>query len=315
MRDPYQVLGISRSAGEAEIKKAYRQLAKTYHPDRNANDPKAKDRFAEVNSAYEILGDEKKRAQFDRGEIDADGKPRFQGFEGFGGGRRPGGRGEGGFEGFNFGFGGGRGGRGGGAGGIGEDLFSIFGEAFRGGGAGERPGRGGAAARGDDLAATLTVSLEDIANEAKKRITLPTGREVDVVVPKGVADGQAIRLKGLGAVSPFGGEPGDVHLTIHIAPHEHFTIEGADLRVQVPVLLEDAVLGGTARVPTLSGAVEMKVPPMTSSGRVLRLRGKGLPRKDGTRGDLLAAVAIKLPEEADEELLAFARRRKAASAV
>lgn len=314
MRDPYDVLGVSKSANAAEIKKAYRKLAKTYHPDRNAKDPKAKDRFAEVNAAYEIVGDETKRAQFDRGEIDAEGKPRFQGFEGFG--RRPGaGRGEGGFEGFNFGFGPGgfsRGSRGGG--GLGEDLFSIFGEAFRGGGPGAERTRA-SSARGDDIAATLTVTLDDVVSEAKKRILLPTGREVDVVIPKGVSDGQVIRLRGLGATSPFGGEPGDVHLTIRIAPDDRFTVEGSDLRVQVPIDIEDAVLGGPVRVPTLSGAVEMKLPPMTSSGRVLRLRGKGLPRKDGTRGDLLAMVAIKLPDKADEDLLEFAHRRKAARAL
>jgi DnaJ-class molecular chaperone len=174
MRDPYDVLGVSRKASEAEIKKAYRKAAKAHHPDRS-KDPKAKDRFAEVNTAYEVIGDAAKRAQFDRGEIDADGKPRFQGFEGFPGG----GRGDpGDFESFTFGFGGGGpfgGRRARGA----DDIFShIFGE-----GVGERGRRGQPRARGEDIAATLTVSLEEVAGEAKKRITLPTGRDVDVVIP------------------------------------------------------------------------------------------------------------------------------------
>jgi DnaJ-class molecular chaperone len=309
MRDPYDILGVSRTATEAEIKKAYRKLAKAHHPDRNTSDPKAKDRFAEANAAYEILGEPEKRAQFDRGEIDAEGKPRFQGFEGFTGGRGGGGQAHG-FE-FEFPFGGrrGRGAAGGGGGGA-EDIFShLFGEGF---GAGQRGQP--RSARGEDLAAELTVTLEDVAQEAKKRITLPTGREVDVVVPKGVADGQTIRLRGLGRGGWNGGEAGDLLLTIRIAPHDRFTVEGQNLRVRLPVDLEDAILGATLRVPTLTGSVDMKIPPMTSSGRTFRLRGKGLPGKAGT-GDLLVTTEIKLPENADEALLDYAKGRRAARAV
>jgi DnaJ-class molecular chaperone len=309
MRDPYDILGVSRTATEAEIKKAYRKLAKAHHPDRNTSDPKAKDRFAEANAAYEILGEPEKRAQFDRGEIDAEGKPRFQGFEGFTGGRGGGGQAHG-FE-FEFPFGArrGRGAAGGGGGGA-EDIFShLFGEGF---GAGQRGQP--RSARGEDLAAELTVTLEDVAQEAKKRITLPTGREVDVVVPKGVADGQTIRLRGLGRGGWNGGEAGDLLLTIRIAPHDRFTVEGQNLRVRLPVDLEDAILGATLRVPTLTGSVDMKIPPMTSSGRTFRLRGKGLPGKAGT-GDLLVTTEIKLPENADEALLDYAKGRRAARAV
>jgi DnaJ-class molecular chaperone len=308
MRNPYDILGVARTASPAEIKKAFRKAAKAHHPDRNADDPKAKDKFAEVNAAYEILGDEKKRAQFDRGEIDAEGKPRFQGFEGFTG--RPGG-GHDGFESFSFGFGqggpfGGR--RGGGAGGgAADDIFSqLFGDAFR-----ERAGAQARTAprrRGEDVSATLDVTLEEIAGEAKKRVALPGGREIDVVIPKGVVDGQTIRLRGLGQ----GG--GDALLTVRIRPHERFTVEGENLRVRVPVGLDEAVLGGTVRVPTLTGAVDMTIPPMTSSGRTLRLRGKGLPGKDG-RGDLLATVEIRLPEKADDALLDYARRLRSEKAV
>jgi|tagenome__1003787_1003787.scaffolds.fasta_scaffold20716339_1 DnaJ-class molecular chaperone len=304
MRDPYDVLGISRTASEDDIKRAFRKLAKTHHPDRNASDPKAKDKFAEINAAYEILGDAAKRAQFDRGEIDAEGKPRFQGFQGFGdrGGSR-----ESGFEGFSFdfGFGGSNNGRGGSRSGVGDDIFSqLFGEAFRSAERGQR----GRRARGEDVSATLTITLEDIASEAKERVSLPTGREVEVTVPKGVADGQVIRLRGLGR---GGAEPGDALLTIRIAPHERFTPEGIDLRLRLPIDLEDAILGAKVRVPTLTGAVEMAIPPMTSSGRTFRLRGKGLPGKQG-RGDLLVTAEVRLPPDGDDLLLEYARKRKAA---
>jgi DnaJ-class molecular chaperone len=317
MRNPYDVLGVPRSADEAEIKKAFRKLAKTYHPDRNADDPKAKDKFAEVNSAYEILGDATKRAQFDRGEIDAEGKPRFQGFEGFGGGRG----GARGAEDFGFGFNAGgpfgerRSSRGAGAGADpGEDFFSqIFGEAFRSAGDGMKQGRARPRSqKGEDVNATLTVTLEEVANEAKKRLRLPTGRDVDVVIPKGVSDGQVIRLRGLGAGAP-GVDPGDALLTIKIAPHDRFTPEGSNLRLRLPIEIEEAVLGGSIRVPTLTGAVEMNIPPMTSSGRTFRLRGKGLPGKAGP-GDLLVTVEIRLPEVVDEELLTYARKRRSAKA-
>jgi len=304
VRNPYDVLGVTREASEAEIKKAFRKAAKASHPDRNKNDPKAKDRFAEINAAYEILGDAKKRAQFDRGEIDAEGKPRFGGFEGFSGR-------EGDFADFGFGFGragGGARARGGaqGTGGSDEFFSQIFGEAFRTAGR-AGGGRARAAVKGDDLSATLTVTLEDIARDDKKRVRLGE-REVDVALPKGVVDGQVIRLRGLGQEG-FGGEPGDALLTIRIAPHDRFTMEGANLRVRVPIELEKAILGGTVRVPTPTGTVEMTVPPMTSSGRTLRLRGRGLPGKSGP-GDLLVTTEIKLPEKADEELLEYARKRR-----
>jgi DnaJ-class molecular chaperone len=299
MADPYKVLNVQKGASEAEIKRAFRKLAKEHHPDRNANDPKAQDRFAQINQAYEILGDPAKKAQFDRGEIDADGKPRFQGFEGFGAG---GGGGREGFEGFSFGFGQGAGARGGG--GASDDVFShIFGEAMRGNRQRSR--------RGEDFQATLTVSVDDLAGERKQRIGLPSGREVEVSLPAGVTDGQTIRLRGLGSPGTGGADAGDVLLTVRIAPHENFTISGSDLKTRVPLDLEDAVLGGKVRVPTPTGEVEMSVPPMTSSGRTFRLRGRGLPGKGG-RGDLLASVDIRLPDGADEALTEYARTRRAA---
>ncbi len=310
MRNPYDVLGVSRSASEAEIKKAFRKLAKTYHPDRNADDPKAKDKFAEVNSAYEILGDADKRKQFDRGEIDAEGKPRFQGFEGFGGGRNGGSQG---FEGFGFG---GRRTRGF-TGGDTNDFFSeLFGEAFRAAGAEgmrQQQSRARPQQKGEDVSATLTVTLEDVAAEAKKRIRLPTGRDLEVVIPKGVSDGQVIRLRGQGQGAP-GIDPGDALLTIKIAPHERFTMEGANLRSRLPIQIEEAILGGSVRIPTLTGAVSMNIPPMTDSGRTFRLRGKGLPQKGGDFGDLLVTVEIKLPQVVDESLMEYARKQRSAKA-
>lgn len=306
MRNPYDVLGVAKGAGEADIKKAYRRLAKTYHPDRNKDDAKAKDRFAEANSAYEILGDAAKRAQFDRGEIDADGRPRATGFEGFGGQ---------GARGSAFDFGNAARSRGGAGGGVGEDIFShLFGEAFRTGGAGAGGGPRAAPMRGEDVSAELSVTLEQVASEEKLRLGLPGGREVDVMVPRGVADGQVIRLRGLGQPGGPRSEPGDALLTIRILPHAVFRMEGADLRATVDVPLEDAILGGSIRVPTLTGAVEMKMPAMTSSGRTFRLKGKGLPRKDGSRGDLLATTAIALPASDDAALTDYALARRTARA-
>ncbi|WP_210497192.1 DnaJ C-terminal domain-containing protein [Microvirga antarctica] len=313
MRDPYEILGVPRSATEAEVKKAYRKLAKVHHPDRNKDDVKAKDKFAELNSAYEIVGDKEKRAQFDRGEIDAEGKPRFQGFEGFGAGRGGGRQQD--FSDFNFNAGGPFGGRRTTRGpDPAEDIFSHF---FSGGfppGAEAQQRRGGRAQKqkGDDVEAVLTVSLEDVASEAKKRLRLPTGRDVDVVIPKGVADGQVIRLRGLGQGGPHA-EPGDALLTIRFAPHERFTPDGSDLRLTLPIAIEDAVLGGAVRIPTLTGAVSMTIPPMTNSGRTFRLRGKGLPGKTGA-GDILATAAIQLPDVVDEDLLAYARKRRGTDA-
>lgn len=296
MRDPYTVLGVPRSASEAEVKKAFRRLAKQHHPDRNANDPSAKEKFAELNSAYEIVGDADKRARFDRGEIGADGKPKFQGFDGFGGGGRRGGFESGEPDPF---------------GGRGFDPSSIFGDMFA---DAMRRGGGGSGARahpkGQDIEAQLVVTLADIATRATKRLKLPTGREVEVGVPKSVTDGKVIRLKGLGHPSPYAGEPGDVLLTLKVAVDPRFTVEGRDLRTRISVPLADAVLGGAVRVPTLQGDVEMTLPAMTSSGRAFRLRGKGLPGDTGQPdGDLYAVTEVALPER-DDDLTALMRRRK-----
>jgi DnaJ-class molecular chaperone len=311
MRDPYEVLGVPRSANAAAIKSAYRKLAKKHHPDANKNDPKAAARFSELNSANEILGDEEKRKQFDRGEIDAEGKPRFQGFPG-GDPRARAGRG-GGFETHTFRSGGaGPGGFAGGGGGGFEDILnSMFGGAA---GRGPRPGGGttfefdtGGIALDLDLSVAMTVSLEESVNGVEKRVRLPTGKELNVKIPAGVVAGQQIRLKGQGETSP-GHAPGDLLITVNIAPHRFFKVEGSDLRVELPITLYEAVLGGKVRVPTLGSAVELSIPKNTSSGRTFRLKGKGLPKPAGVPGDLFVTTRIMLPDGNDAELEALMQK-------
>lgn len=304
MRDPYDVLGVPKSASAADIKKAYRQLAKKYHPDRNKDDVKAKERFAEINTAYEIVGDEKKKAQFDRGEIGPDGKPR--GFEGFGAGpggfsrawsRAGGGPGD---QHYEFNFGGGKGG----AGGAGFDPSDLFADLFGGG----RRRAQATAARGDDVVATATVPLETAAKGGSARVILPSGRTLEVKIPAGVEDGQQIRLRGQGQPGLRGGEPGDALVTVKIAAHPWFRLEGRDLRLDLPVTIYEAALGAKVQTPTLDGKVELAVPAGSNGGRVLRLRGKGLPASDSKpAGDLYVALKIMLPEEPDAEFEARMR--------
>jgi DnaJ-class molecular chaperone len=307
MRDPYEVLGVSKAASPEDIKKAYRKLAKKLHPDANKKDPKAANKFAELNGAYEIVGDDDKRKAFDRGEIDAEGKPRFHGFEGFGG--RPGGPGSGrggGFESFTWGPEGfrrttSRGGGAGGASGFEDILSSMFGGRGRGPGATFEAEDIGSAIRGQDVTATATITLNEAAHGGTRRLDLPIGKEIEFKIPPGIMDGKQIRLRGQGMPAPHGGPPGDVLITVSIAPHPIFKVDGQDLRLDLPVTLDEAVLGSKVRVPTLDGAVELAIPANTSSGRTFRLKGKGLPGKKGA-GDLYAAVKIMLPDGKDAEL-------------
>lgn len=325
MRDPYDVLGVGRSAGADEIKKAYRRLAKKYHPDQNRSDPKAKEVFSEVNAAYEILGDDKKRGRFDRGEIDAEGKPKFTGA---------------GFD-FGAGFGGGAGGPHGGPGGRAagggafDDFFTdILGQAFGGGsrgfgggarGFGRGPGPGGGPGggpgashagatagprmhgKGEDITVELPVDLEQVVANAEVRVELPNGKSLDVRLPDGVVDRQQIRLKGQGQP---GTPVGDAIVTVVFRRHPLFTVDGHDLEVEVPIGLDEAVLGGRIRVSTLGGAVEINLPAGTTGGKALRLKGKGLPTKAGGHGNLYAKPRIVLPEGGDAELEAFLRARR-----
>ncbi|WP_185985216.1 DnaJ C-terminal domain-containing protein [Aureimonas mangrovi] len=315
MRDPYAVLGVAKSATDAEIKSAFRKLAKKYHPDANADDANAAARFNEANQAYEILGDKEKRGQFDRGEIDGEGKPKFQGFGGFGGSASGGASPFGGgarTRGFDFRSAAGADMGGGGFADFFEQAFSA---------AGARSGRSGftaarnAPVKGEDIKATLKVALEDVVSNKKVEAIFPNGKRLAIKLPDGVEDGQTIRLRGQGQPAPFPDSPaGDALVTIAFAEHPRFRVEGRDLHLDQPVSLEDAVLGGRVEVETLDGRIATKIAPWTS-GRVLRLKGKGLTKKGGGRGDLLVSLKIALPAEPDESLADFLRARRESGAV
>lgn len=286
--DPYKELGVSRGASADEIKKAFRKLAKELHPDKNPGNTVADERFKRITAAFDLLGDKDKRAKFDRGEIDADGREQFRGFGGAGG---PGGP-RSGPGGNPFGQGGAR------PGFENIDLDELFGGMF---GGGARPGgarAGGFPGKGQDVKATLEISLEDSISGATRRIQFSDGRMLDVAIPKGAADGQTIRLKGQGTPGR-GGPAGDALIELKVARHPVFTRDGADLTMDQPVALYDAVLGGKVPVRTPEGTVSMTIPPGSSSGKVLRLKGRGA-FADGKRGDLLARLMITLPEDAAE---------------
>lgn len=311
MANPYATLGVAKTASAAEIKSAYRKLAKQLHPDRNTDNPKAAERFATVTGAYDLLSDPDKRAKFDRGEIDADGNPAMP--FGFGGGA--GGAPGGGFRGFR---GDPRGGFstdfGGGA--EAADLGSLFEELLgaqtgRGRGAGMGAGMGGGfgrsapPARGANIAYRLTVPFIDAATRATQRITLADGGTVDLKLPAGVTTGTQMRLAGKGQAGPGGA--GDGIVTLTVADHPFFTRDGDDVRLDLPVTLVEAVAGARIRVPTVDGPVMLQVPKGASSGRTLRLKGKGFSRKGGgadARGDQLVTIQVDLPPD-DEALARF----------
>lgn len=307
MRDPYDVLGVPKNASSKDIKSAYRKLAKKYHPDQNPNDPQAKDQFAAANQAYEILGDEKQRAAFDRGEIGPDGKPLFHGYESAGGGdpfaafRQRGGD-------ANFDFRSASGHPFGGAsGGNAEDIFSeIFGDAFAGGG-NRQSARPRKVPKGDDISATLDISIEEMATAARVNAYFPDGRKLAIKLPDFVEDSQTIRLKGQGMQGPGGA--GDALVKIRLRAHPRYRVEGRDLHVDLPVQLRDAVLGATVPVETPTGRLGIKVPAWSSSDKIMRLKGKGLPLKNGGHGDLYAHVRIMLPSGGDQDIEALMRSK------
>jgi DnaJ-class molecular chaperone len=299
MRDPYEVLGVTKSANAAEIKSAYRRLAKKFHPDQS-KEARAKERFAEVGSAYEIVGDAKRRDAFDRGEIDAEGKPRHPGFEGFAGARQRARTGQG-FNHFEFDFGDGESNRGRGSGIDPDVLAELFGAAGM--------GRARKPQRGEDVSVVAAVPLTTVAAGGSVRVSLPTGKTLDVAVPVGVEEGRQIRLRGQGQPGARSDMAGDALVTIRYAPHPLFKVEGRDLRLDLPITLYEAALGAKVRAPTLTGEVEIAIPPGASSGRTLRLRGKGLPAVgDNRQGDILATLRIVLPAESDPEFLGLMRR-------
>jgi DnaJ-class molecular chaperone len=297
--DLYQRLGIQRGASEAEIKKAYRSLAKQLHPDRNQDNPQAAKRFGEVTAAYDLLSDKDKRARYDRGEIDEDGNPKSPfGGGGFGGGGfnpNAGGHPGAGFDNFQFNAG------------DGVDISDLF-EGLFGGAAGRRPGAGfrqraRAPQKGADVAYRLKVPFTDAVALKAQRIALADGKTIDVKLPKGLTDGTKIRLAGKGQEGPAG--RGDAIVTLEIAGHRFFTRDGQDVRLTLPVTLKEAVLGAKVKVPTADGPVMLTIPKGTSSGKTFRLKGKGFTAKDGKRGDQLVTVAIDLPAD-DAELRRFA---------
>ena len=288
--DPYKELGVARGASADEVKKAFRKLAKELHPDKNPGDKVSEERFKRITAAFDLLGDAEKRAKYDRGEIDADGREQYRAPPGGGGGR------SGGFGGF-----GGSGARGGFEDIDLEELFGAFGGAGRTAG---RGGFGGGASKGQDVRATLDISLEDAIAGTTRRIQFSDGRTLDVTIPKGASEGQVIRLKGQGAPGR-GGQAGDALIELKIAPHPVFKRDGADLTMDLPVSVPDAVLGGKIQVPTPEGAVMMTIPKGSNSGKMLRLKGRGA-HAAGKRGDLVAKLVVTLPETPDDELIRFA---------
>lgn len=287
-KNPYQVLGVTPSASDSEIRAAFRKLAKQYHPDRNPDDKAAEEKFKEVSAAFDILGDTEQRKKFDNGDIDADGRER--GFR-YGPGSRPGADG--------FGHAGGPG-----AGASFDDLGDIFADLF---GGGRGRGAGSGAMRGRDLRYRLEVDLLEAINGATKRVTMPDGRTLDLTIPAGLVDGQTLRLRGQGERGPTGGPAGDVYVEVKVKPHAIFERRGADIHIEAPITLKEAVLGGKITVPTVAGDVSVTVPRSSSSGAVLRLKGRGAPKGKGVRGDQYVKLKIVLPEGGDEELEEFVK--------
>jgi DnaJ-class molecular chaperone len=277
--DPYEVLGVKKDASADEIQKTYRRLAKKLHPDLNPGNKKAEEQFKDVSAAYALLSDPEKRARFDRGEIDATGQERpqqryYRDFADGGASRSY--TSDAGFADF-----------------ADEDLFSeLFG----------RRGRANLRMRGSDVHYQLEVDFLDAINGAKRQITLPDGEALEVTIPPGTRDGQVLRLHGKGRPGIGGGSPGDALIEIAVRPHPVFSRKGDDIHVELPISLDQAVLGGRVTVPTPSGPVTMSVPKWSNSGSTLRLKGKGVPRRGGARGDEYVTLKVMLPDKPDPEL-------------
>jgi DnaJ-class molecular chaperone len=294
-QDPYELLGVKRDATEAELRTAYHKLAKRYHPDLNPGKTEAAERFKAINQAYDILSDKEKRAKYDRGEIDATGAetPQARGFY------------------RDFADTGGQQRYSAGGGDLGaEDLEDILAQAF--GGAGRSAGFGRRQSgrafnmRGQDAHYSLTISFLDAANGTTRRITLPDGRTLDVRIPHGVRDGHVLRLKGQGHAGMGNGPHGDALVEVTIAPHPYFRREGDDIVVELPVTLQEAVIGTTLEVPTIKGKVRVTIPPGSGTGTRLRLRGRGV----GPNGHQYVELKVVHPPGDEPELAAFLRNWK-----
>ena len=295
MRDPYQILGLSRSASADDIKKAYRKLAKEHHPDLKPGNASNEERFKEISAAYTLLSDAEKRARFDRGEIDASGQDRHHGFGGrsranAGRSRAYSGAGDDSFFG-------------------GEDWFSdLFGGGRKRGGAAGSAGAsgGGSRSRGSDINYSVSVPFIEAAQGTKRRISLSNGKSIDVTVPPGTEDQAKLRLKGQGLPGAGGFGAGDAIVEVHVEAHPFFTRQGSDIHVEVPITLNEAVLGSTIRVPTVSGPVALKIPPGANTGSTLRLRGKGVMNQATKQaGDQYVKLKVVLPDPPDAELVKF----------
>jgi DnaJ-class molecular chaperone len=296
--DPYETLGVRREASQADIQKAYRRLAKKLHPDLNPGDKKAEEEFKRLSAAYDILGDADKRARFDRGEIDASGAeaPRQRYYRDFA-------EGEGarfytsdaGFADFA----------------DGDDIFSEF---FRSRGRSGSRGRSSFRMRGEDVHYHIDLDFLDAINGGKRQVTLGDGETIDITIPPGTRDGQVLRLRRKGRPGLGGGPPGDALIEIAVRPHPLFTRRGDDIHVELPVALADAVLGGKTTAPTPSGPVSLTIPKWSNTGTVLRLKGKGVPRPGGGRGDEYVTLKIMLPDRPDPELEQLIRQWAAARA-
>jgi len=291
MKDPYETLGLARGADAAALKRAYRKLAKKLHPDVNPGNAKIEQQFKEVSQAYDILGDTKKRAQFDSGEIDASGQQ-----TGWGGGRGGGRRG-GRHRPFDFGS----------ELNVEDIVSELFGGRGRGRSQGQRQGRGRAARqRGADVSYTAPIGFLEAATGAKKRIRLSDGKALEMKIPAGTEDRQTLRLKGQGQAGIGGAAAGDAFVEVHIEPHAYFSRQDSDIHLELPVTLQEAVLGATVKVPTVHGKVSMKIPPGSNTGATLRLRGKGtLDRKTGIKGNQYVKLKLTLPDKPDKELKKF----------
>ncbi|MEQ1888251.1 MAG: J domain-containing protein [Alphaproteobacteria bacterium] len=286
MRDPYEALGLPKTASAAEIKAAFRKQAKLCHPDTHPGDKKKADKFREISTAHEVLSDREKRAQYDRGELNADGSPRAQQRAYSHAGQRAGG-GASGFE-----------------AGVNDDFLAEFFSGLR--GAGRRQAR----ARGEDVRYRLNTAFIDAAKGGKERVTLPNGKTLDVTIPPGVQEGQQIRLRGLGEPGQGGGPAGDVLIEITILPHAFFMREGDDIHLTLPVSLQEAVLGAKIAVPTIDGPVTLNVARGANTGGKLRMAGKGCVKAGAkgsavARGDQIVTLQVRLPDKPDAALSAF----------
>ena len=287
--DPYQVLGINKNASQDDIQKAYRKLAKKLHPDLNPGNKQAEDKFKEVSAAYDLLGDPEKRARFDRGEIDASGAEtqRQHYYRDFAeGGQARAYANESGFADFGD-----------------ADIFAdLFGRGR---------GRANIKIRGQDMHYRLAVAFLDAVNGAVRQLKLPDGSEIKVTIPAGTRDGQTLRLRGKGGPGFNGGPPGDALIEIEVMPHPFFTLKGDDIHVELPVTLAEAVLGAKVTAPTPAGPVSLTIPKGSNTGKVLRLRGKGMAKQGGGHGDQYVTLKVVLPDAPDAELEDFVNRWQA----